>query len=81
MTQDVLDQAFDPFFTTKQPGEGTGLGLPLVYNIVQDHAGSIYIDSESGIGTTVHIILPRRSQSLDDATTDMSEADEQHPDH
>jgi PAS domain S-box-containing protein len=53
-----LDRVFEPFFTTKQPGEGTGLGLPLVYNIVQDHGGSIAIDSVVGRGTRVVIRLP-----------------------
>jgi len=53
-----LDRIFEPFFTTKAPGEGTGLGLPLVYNIVQDHGGTIHIDSEEGYGTRVTLRLP-----------------------
>ncbi|MDN3518000.1 ATP-binding protein [Aquisalimonas lutea] len=43
---DVLDQVLEPFVTTKQPGHGTGLGLPLVYNIVREHGGEVLIDSD-----------------------------------
>ena len=57
-----LDQVFEPFFTTKAPGEGTGLGLALVYSIVRDMEGSVSIqspaDPASGRGTRVLIILP-----------------------
>jgi PAS domain S-box-containing protein len=53
------DRVFDPFFTTKEPGEGTGLGLPLVYNIVQDHGGTVSIESAVGRGTRVTLRLPR----------------------
>lgn len=55
---EVLDRVFEPFFTTKDPGEGTGLGLPLAYSIVQDHGGTIQIDSEAGMGTRVVVRLP-----------------------
>ncbi len=56
--EEYLDRIFEPFFTTKQPGEGTGLGLPLVYSIIQEHGGSIEIDSSTGQGTQVRIRLP-----------------------
>jgi PAS domain S-box-containing protein len=56
--EEYLDRVFEPFFTTKQPGEGTGLGLPLVYSIVQEHGGSIDIDSSTERGTRVQIRLP-----------------------
>lgn len=53
-----INSLFDPFFTTKPVGEGTGLGLSLVYNIVQSHKGNIKIESEVNKGTTFHITFP-----------------------
>jgi len=53
-----IDRVFDPFFTTKEPGEGTGLGLPLVYNIVKEHEGTIDINSPPGGGTIVRMRFP-----------------------
>jgi len=53
-----LDKLFDPFFTTKEVGEGTGLGLSVCYGIIERHKGSIAIDSEVGVGTTVTVRLP-----------------------
>lgn len=58
MSQEVMDKIFDPFFTTKPVGEGTGLGLSVSYGIVQDHGGSIEVESREGIGTTFTIHLP-----------------------
>ncbi len=59
MTPEVLNQALDPFFTTKEVGRGTGLGLPMVFGIVQGHQGYLTIDSAPGKGTRVSLYLPR----------------------
>jgi CheY-like chemotaxis protein len=59
MSPEVLSQALDPFFTTKEVGQGTGLGLPMVFGIVQGHQGYLILESEPGQGTTAHLYLPR----------------------
>lgn len=51
-------QAMDPFFTTKPPGDGSGLGLPIVHGILRDHEGTMWLESSVGAGTTVHCLLP-----------------------
>jgi len=55
---DALQRIFDPFFSTKDVGQGTGLGLYIVYGIIEEHRGSIRVESLPGKGTTFHIRLP-----------------------
>ncbi len=58
MNENVRKQIFEPFYTTKKPGEGTGLGLSLAEQIVEEHKGIIHIDSEIGKGTTFFVYFP-----------------------
>lgn len=61
MSEETRSQVFNPFFTTREPGEGTGMGLAIVYTIVREYYGCIEVESKKGEGTTVHIYIPTSS--------------------
>ncbi len=63
MTREVMDNIFDPYFTTKQIGEGTGLGLPTVYGVMQQNNGAIHVESQVDVGTTVTLYFPRTADA------------------
>lgn len=67
MPPDVMQRAFEPFFTTKPLGQGTGLGLSMIYGFAQQSGGTCEIDSTVGQGTAVHLYLPRHVQAVGEA--------------
>ncbi len=74
MSEDVIQRAFDPFYTTKPLGQGTGLGLSMIYGFAKQSGGQVRISSELGNGTKVEIFLPRHNEQemTLDATADIS---------
>jgi signal transduction histidine kinase len=77
MPQSVINRAFDPFFTTKPIGQGTGLGLSMIYGFSKQSRGHVSIDSEIDQGTTVKLYLPRfRGEELASPATNVEQAPE-----
>ncbi|WP_166219636.1 ATP-binding protein [Pseudomonas atagonensis] len=75
MPQSVISRAFDPFFTTKPIGQGTGLGLSMIYGFSKQSGGHVSIDSEIDQGTTVNLYLPRfRGEELAAPDSDIHHA-------
>ncbi len=66
ISKDNLDRMFEPFFTTKETGQGTGLGLPIIYGIIKMHRGNIKVESNNNpekgpTGTTFYVTMPKKS--------------------
>jgi CheY-like chemotaxis protein len=62
MSDEVVQRAFDPFYTTKPLGQGTGLGLSMIYGFAKQSGGQVRISSSLGHGTTISLFLPRHSE-------------------
>ncbi len=77
MSTDIAARAFDPFYTTKEVGQGSGLGLSMVYGFAEQSGGFVLLDSTPGRGTTVRLHLPRSaepSSPMDTARKDFAPA-------
>jgi PAS domain S-box-containing protein len=72
MSEEVVQRAFDPFYTTKPLGQGTGLGLSMIYGFAKQSGGHVRISSTLGEGTIVHLFLPRHD-AHEKASADVAE--------
>jgi CheY-like chemotaxis protein len=79
MEPKVMEHIFEPFYTTKEVGQGTGLGLAMVYGIVKSHGGYITCHSELNVGTTFTIYLPVIAAGTAPAERDEAETTTQLP--
>ncbi|MBJ7264550.1 MAG: hybrid sensor histidine kinase/response regulator, partial [Burkholderiaceae bacterium] len=78
MSDDVAARAFDPFFTTKPLGQGTGLGLSMIYGFARQSEGYVKIRSQCGVGTAVTLYLPRCMQGQPTVERASKSVDEPH---
>ncbi|UCF40167.1 MAG: PAS domain S-box protein [Gemmatimonadota bacterium] len=74
MDEETRERVFEPFFTTKPPGEGTGLGMAMIYGLVKQHGGYVHVYSDPGEGTTVNVYFPAVSASAEAAAAGPSAA-------
>jgi len=75
MTPGVAARAFEPFFTTKPLGEGTGLGLSMIYGFARQSGGQVRIYFEPGTGTTMCLYLPRHDEVADAQADEVAQAE------
>jgi CheY-like chemotaxis protein len=70
---EIINRIFDPFFTTKKQGEGTGIGLSVVYGIVKEYGGTVLVQSALGVGSTFSVYLPaiEHGQEIKTELTDL----------
>lgn len=64
-----LSRVFEPFFTTRDVGQGMGMGLAVVYSIVQQHRGEVWVESSQGVGTVFRVRLLRTDETLEEEST------------
>ena len=64
MTDDIKQRIFEPFFTTKSSGQGTGLGLAMVYGLAHSAGGTVVVDSAPGAGSSFHVYLPASTATV-----------------
>ncbi len=74
MDKETIQRIFEPYFTSKESGEGTGLGLSVVYGIVEAHKGTMVVQSEIGKGSSFSVYLPRIKKSQAGRQPDHSDA-------
>ncbi|WP_447903010.1 ATP-binding protein [Pseudomonas serbica] len=74
ISPDILSRIFDPFFTTKKLGEGTGLGLSMIYGFTQQSGGQVRVHSSLGVGTTVAMYFPVDDSQPEDPNVEMDDA-------
>lgn len=71
MSPEVMSRIFDPYFTTRDAGKGTGMGLSMVYAIIQEHNGHVRVESEPGEGTCFRVYFPAAEDALKDESNSM----------
>ncbi len=76
MDEETRERVFEPFFTTKPPGEGTGLGMAMIYGLMKQHGGYVHVYSEAGEGTTVNAYFPAVTAQPETGVTAGPAADE-----
>lgn len=76
MDPETLTKVFDPFFTTKSAGKGTGLGLAVVYGVLQQHQGFVRVESTVGVGSSFHLYFPRVAEPEPEKNAENSKSGE-----